>query len=298
MPVDVLPAASRAVTVTTFTPVCSATVALQFVVPVAVPFPPRSFTQLTELIPTLSLAVPASVTVAAPALKVPAVVGLVIATLGAVASGAYVTFNVSEDMLPAASYPVIERTFVPLCSGIVAVQLVVPDAVPFPPRLFTHLIWVTPTLSLAVPPSAIDASVVLYVAAEVGLVMVTTGAVVSSPLRVIVSTSVETLPAASRAVTVTTLTPLCSATVALQLVVPVAVPFPPRSLDQVTCVTPTLSLAVPPSPTDDAVVVNVVAAVGVVIVTEGAVVSPAPVTVHVKVREADNAPSDTDAVTL
>jgi hypothetical protein len=35
-----------------------------------------------------------------------------------------------------------------------AVQLVVPLAVPLPPRLFAHVTCVTPTLSDAVPPSA------------------------------------------------------------------------------------------------------------------------------------------------
>jgi hypothetical protein len=45
-------------------------------------------------------------------------------------------------------------TFVPSRSTIpLAVQLVVPVAVPLPPRLFAHVTWVTPTLSDAVPPS-------------------------------------------------------------------------------------------------------------------------------------------------
>ena len=42
------------------------------------------------------------------------------------------------------------------------------------------------------------------------------------------------LPAASRAVTVITFDPLTSATLADQLVVPVAVPLPPALLAQVT----------------------------------------------------------------
>ena len=48
--------------------------------------------------------------------------------------------------------------------------------------------------------------------------------------------------------TVMTLGPFCSGMLAIdQLVVPVAVPLPPRLLLHVTCVTPTLSLAVPAS---------------------------------------------------
>src|ERR1035438_5715036 len=82
------------------------------------------------------------------------------------------------------------------------------------------------------------------------------------------------LPAASRAVTVMTLAPLCSAILLIvQAVVPDAVPLPPRSLLQVTCVTPTLSLAVPPRLTVLLLVGYVGLLVGEVIVTVGAVVS-------------------------
>jgi hypothetical protein len=62
---------------------------------------------------------------------------------------------------------------------------------------------------------------------------------------VIVSVSVAWLPAASTAVTMTTFAPDVSGIDALQLVVPLATPLLPRSLDQRTCVTPTLSAAVP-----------------------------------------------------
>jgi hypothetical protein len=81
-------------------------------------------------------------------------------------------------------------------------------------------------------------------------------------------------PAASLAVTVSTLTPLSKVMpFALQLVVPLAVPLPPRLLLQVTCVTPTLSEAVPPRFTELAEVENVGLVVGEVMATEGAVVS-------------------------
>ena len=53
------------------------------------------------------------------------------------------------------------------------------------------------------------------------------------------------LPAASRAVITMTLDPISSPTLALQLVVPVAVPLLPRLLDHPTCATPMLSEAVP-----------------------------------------------------
>ena len=83
------------------------------------------------------------------------------------------------------------------------------------------------------------------VAPPAGAVIETVGALVS---YVTVSVLVPGLPAASFAVTVTTFVPGCrTIPLADQLVVPVAVPLPPRSLAQVTCVTPTLSAAVPPT---------------------------------------------------
>ena len=85
--------------------------------------------------------------------------------------------------------------------------------------------------------------------------------------------SVPVRPAASRLVTVMTLLPAVSGTDADQDVVPVAVPLPPAAFDQVTLVTPTLSAAVPPKATDEVVVLQVVALVGLVMVTVGAVVS-------------------------
>jgi hypothetical protein len=78
-------------------------------------------------------------------------------------------------------------------------------------------------------------------------VIATTGGDVSATLYVTVNVAVATLLAASWAVTVTTFAPGCS-TIPLtdHAVVPVAVPEPPRSLAHVTCVTATLSAAVPP----------------------------------------------------
>src|SRR5262245_3541819 len=149
-------AASRAVTVTTFAPACSAIpLADQLVVPVAVPEPPRSFTHVTCVTPTLSLEVPLSVSGVVPVGNVGLVVGLVIATVGTVTSGGvYVTVNVAVATLFAASRAVTVSTLSPLCSAMpLADQLVVPVAVPEPPRLFTHVTCVTLTLSLADPPS-------------------------------------------------------------------------------------------------------------------------------------------------
>src|SRR5687767_5361787 len=92
--------------------------------------------------------------------------------------------------------------------------------------------------------------------------------------RVTLSVSMLVLPAASCAVTVKTFGPFLSAiSLTLQLAVAVAVPEPPRSFDQVTCVTPTLSEAVPLSVASGVVpVANVAALVGAVIVTTGVVV--------------------------
>src|SRR5438552_14236807 len=63
--------------------------------------------------------------------------------------------------------------------------------------------------------------------------MVAVGGVVS--LRVTVTVSVAVLPAASRAVTVSTFAPSCRPIpLTVQLVVPVAVPLPPRLFVHVT----------------------------------------------------------------
>jgi hypothetical protein len=59
---------------------------VQFVVPVAVPLPPRSLTHVTCVTPTASDAVPPSVSVELLVVKVGFVVGVVMATMGAPAS--------------------------------------------------------------------------------------------------------------------------------------------------------------------------------------------------------------------
>src|SRR5882724_8506180 len=83
-----LPAASRAVTVSTLVPDCNAMpLADQLVVPVAGPLPPWLLLQVSWVTPTLSLAVPLRVRGVVFVVKVLAVVGLVMATVGGVASG-------------------------------------------------------------------------------------------------------------------------------------------------------------------------------------------------------------------
>jgi len=62
-----------------------------------------------------------------------------------------------------------------------AVQLVVPVAVPPPPRSLAHVTWVTPTVSDAVPPSVSVGLLVVKVGFVVGVVMVTVGAPASTP---------------------------------------------------------------------------------------------------------------------
>lgn len=89
-----------------------------------------------------------------------------------------------------------------------------------------------------------------------------------------VSVSVRVLPAASRAVTVNVVEPRTSEMLLVfQLAVPVAVPLPPRLLDQVTCVTPTLSEALPRNVMLEDEVVRVELLVGDVMVMLGCVVS-------------------------
>ena len=112
-------------------------------------------------------------------------------------------------------------------------------------------------------------------------------------LLVIVSVPLAVLFAASRAVTVMTVVPSGTGTAAIvHAVVPVATPLAPRSVVQLTCVTPTLSLAVPARATVPFVTVwppvkvsmatVVPVAAGAVIAIVGGVVSGAAGTVKVK----------------
>src|SRR5213596_1955879 len=99
--------------------------------------------------------------------------------------GVKVTVKMSVAVLPAASRAVTVSTFDPGCRTIpLAVQLVVPVAVPLPPALFVHVTWVTPTLSDAVPPSVRGVVLVLKVGLEVGEVTVSVGGVASAPVPV------------------------------------------------------------------------------------------------------------------
>ena len=89
--------------------------------------------------------------------------GAVNATLGEVASaGVQVTVRIATPEFPAASRAVTVMTLDPLRSAMpVADQLVVPVAIPLPPRLFAQVTWVTPTLSEAVPAMSSDKELVL-----------------------------------------------------------------------------------------------------------------------------------------
>jgi len=194
-------------------------------------------------------------------------------------------------------------TFAPLWSATgEAVQLVIPLAVPELPRSVAQVTAVTPTLSDTVPEIDSVEEDVAKVPEVVGAVIVTVGAVVSGAVYVTVRTSVPTFPAASRAVTVITLFPTCRPTTGtFQFVVPVAVPLPPRSVTQLTELTPTLSEAVPPSGMLVVVVVSEAAEVGVAIDTTGGVVSAvgAAATLHVKFCAGEfRTPSLTEAVTV
>src|SRR5439155_18551266 len=124
--------------------------------------------------------------------------------------GVNVTVKVSVAVLPAASVAVTVRVFGPGCRTIpLAVQLVVPVAVPLPPALFVHVTWVTPTLSDAVPPSVRGVVLVLKVGLEVGAVMATVGGVASLLATVtLMLAEVVALPAASRALALSVWAPL------------------------------------------------------------------------------------------
>jgi hypothetical protein len=102
----VLPAASWAVTVRTLVPGWRGIpLTVQFVVPLAVPLPPRSFVQLTWVTPTLSAAVPARLRGLLFVLYVGAEVGEVMLSVGGVLLGACgVALAVAPvDTFPAAS---------------------------------------------------------------------------------------------------------------------------------------------------------------------------------------------------
>src|SRR6185436_18517910 len=156
----------------------------------------------------------------------------------------------------------------------VTLQLVVPTAIPLPPRLLLHVTLLKATSSVRLP--HIDNTLLLVdrFAADVGTVIVIVGGVVSGGGReVTISVSLLLLFAASRAVTVRTFVPSCSETAGtLQLVVPLAMPLPPRSLLQVTWTTPTLSVAAPVSDITLVKIEKFGSEVGLVIVTPGALV--------------------------
>src|SRR2546430_6041516 len=100
-------------------------------------------------------------------------------------------------MLPAASRAVTVRTLAPAWRTMpLADQLVVPAAMPLPPRLFAHVTCVTPTASAAVPPRVSAELLAVYVGEAVGVVIATAGAVVSA-LATVTATGadVATLPA-------------------------------------------------------------------------------------------------------
>jgi hypothetical protein len=73
-----------------------------------------------------------------------------------------VTVRLAVPTFPAASRALTVRTFAPSWSTMpLALQLLVPAAIPLPPRLFVHVTWVTPMLSAAVPRSVSDRTVVV-----------------------------------------------------------------------------------------------------------------------------------------
>src|SRR5947208_16924413 len=110
-------------------------------------------------------------------------------------------------MFPAASRAVTVRRLAPVWRTIpLAVQLVVPVAVPLPPRVFAHVTCVTPTASEAVPPRASAELLAVYVGVAVGVVMATTGAVASALVTVTVRAVV--VPAASGGVAVGRVAPV------------------------------------------------------------------------------------------
>jgi hypothetical protein len=121
---------------------------------------------------------------------------------------------------------------------LAADQLVVPVAVPDPPRLFAHVTCVTLTLSLAVPPIVRVGALVEYTLAEAGAVMATVGASVS---------------AAKLTTTLLDVTPLNDAAVKVSVRGP-AVPLIDRLLKVANPLDVVVAVFVPPSvPPPDAI---------------------------------------------
>src|SRR5437899_6447020 len=174
--------------------------------------------------------------------------------MGGVVSFATVILTAAEVVVfPAASRATAVKVWEPLEAEVVFQEIEKEEPVSSGPRLApSSLNWTptTPTLSEAVAETVI---VPETVAPAVGAVIETVGAVVS--LKVTVKLAVAVLPESSRAVTVSTFVPSWKMMpLAVQLVVPLAVPLPPRLFAHVTCVTPKLSDAVPPSARGEALV--------------------------------------------
>ena len=88
---------------------------------------------------------------------------------------------ISVPVLFTPSFAVTVITLTPLDKLIAEVdQLVVPTAVPLPPLSLLHVTLIIPLpLPVALPPKLIVPVVAVYVPPDVGVVIVTTGAVVS-----------------------------------------------------------------------------------------------------------------------
>src|SRR5688572_30450112 len=267
--VDVLPLASAAVTVMTLTPGCSVMPpTIQRLSPFATPLAPRSLAHVMRAAPKSSAATPSRLITATEVENDGSAEGAAIRTDGALTSRAR-TPSVADDVLPAVSRAVTVSVLRPTWSAMRATDHAeVPAATPLAPWLLDHVTSARPTSSLAAPPRVTAFSVVGNAAPPVGALIEMTGARVSS---VTVRVAVPTLPAASLAVMVMTLAPATSTTAGTDhSVVPVAVPNPPRLFCQVTCVTPLLSLALPPRASIALLVTNVPAVVGATTATAGA----------------------------
>jgi hypothetical protein len=154
------------------------------------------------------------------------------------------TVKLRQPALPAASKARTTMLLVPTRSGIDADQNVVPEAVPVELEL-VHPTTVTPTLSVAMPITVIEAPGVETMVAE-GDLTLTAGAVVSldgtgvgggggSSVRVTTKVEEAVCPVPSLTVTVMWLSPTLKGTEATdQEVDPIAVPTPPRSFCQLT----------------------------------------------------------------
>ena len=159
----VLPAVSRSRTTTVFPQINNGTSAVQYVVPVAVPEFPVEVDQVTAVTPTLSVAVPVSLTLAE-LVRTLVLDGLVIFRAGATLSVGITRFTttVRDADTEEESTAVRVSVLTPGSNGRDGMdQVRPPSAEPLPPRSLVQVTRTSPFPSVTIPESARAEAVVV-----------------------------------------------------------------------------------------------------------------------------------------